>query len=175
MIKKPALSIGRQHYGSTFLEGLRGFRSLTSNELFGGIVQTHEWCRCQLLGRINSEENNLAPQVGLEPTTLRLTADWLLVASHWKHKSYARELPILPEIWGDSGGTAIARRLQFLVRGVVGRQPRSATCQTQVGRQSLDSADVFLTEAGLSNSWHGLVKERSRKGMNSAAHGSRKG
>lgn len=23
---------------------------------FGGIVQTHEWCRCQLLVRINSEE-----------------------------------------------------------------------------------------------------------------------
>lgn len=24
--------------------------------MFGATVQTHEWCRCQLLGRINSEE-----------------------------------------------------------------------------------------------------------------------
>jgi hypothetical protein len=32
----------------------------------------------------NSEGNNLAPQVGFEPTTLRLTADRLLVASRCK-------------------------------------------------------------------------------------------
>ena len=24
--------------------------------MFGGVVQTHEWCRCQLLGRISWEE-----------------------------------------------------------------------------------------------------------------------
>lgn len=23
--------------------------------MFGGIVQTHDWCRCQLLGMISSE------------------------------------------------------------------------------------------------------------------------
>ena len=32
--------------------------------LFGGIVQTHEWCRCQLLGRINSEEKQFGSPRG---------------------------------------------------------------------------------------------------------------
>ena len=56
-------------------------------------------------GRWRSEGQNLAPQVGLEPTTLRLTAERLVAASRCKHKTWTRQNLIFPEIGGDSGGT----------------------------------------------------------------------
>lgn len=40
-----------------------------------GSRQAHEGRRCELLGRKRSGGKGLAPQVGLEPTTLRLTAE----------------------------------------------------------------------------------------------------
>jgi hypothetical protein len=57
----------------------------------------------------------LAPQVGLEPTTLRLTADPLVAASRCKHNTYARERQVFPEFGGTLGvllrGLEDARRL----------------------------------------------------------------
>ncbi len=47
----------------------------------------------------------LAPQVGLEPTTLRLTAEWLVAASHCKQKELGMQKADLARNWGDSGGT----------------------------------------------------------------------
>ena len=43
--------------------------------------------------------------VRLEPTTLRLTAERLVAASHRNHKTYTRKTLIFSEIGGDSGGT----------------------------------------------------------------------
>ena len=52
-----------------------------------------------------------------------------------------------PGNWGDSGGTAggtaIARRLLSLVRGVAGRRPRSVACQTQVADKALTVPTFF--------------------------------
>ena len=59
---------------------------------------------------------NLAPQVGLEPTTLRLTAEWLVAASHCKQKELGMQKADLAGNWGDSGGT---------IRNFGGTSPRS--------------------------------------------------
>jgi hypothetical protein len=48
---------------------------------------------------------DLAPQVGLEPTTLRLTAEWLVAASQCKQKELGLQKADLAGNWGDSGGT----------------------------------------------------------------------
>jgi hypothetical protein len=46
----------------------------------------------------------LAPQVGFEPTTLRLTAERLLVAAHLKTRDLDAVQARASENWGDSGG-----------------------------------------------------------------------
>src|ERR1019366_7473381 len=46
----------------------------------------------------------LAPQVGFEPTTLRLTAERLIAASRCKHKTSGRQNAIFAEIGGTLGG-----------------------------------------------------------------------
>src|ERR1035437_9487251 len=38
-------------------------------------------------GYVENKGDSLAPQVGFEPTTLRLTAEWLIAASRCKHKT----------------------------------------------------------------------------------------
>ena len=48
---------------------------------------------------------NVAPQVGLEPTTLRLTAERLMAASRCKHKYLDETKSDSAANWGDSGGT----------------------------------------------------------------------
>src|ERR1039457_3256326 len=48
-------------------------------------------------------EHKLAPQVGLEPTTLRLRAERLIAGSRCKHKAYTREKRVLPEFGGTLG------------------------------------------------------------------------
>src|ERR1035441_8822226 len=53
----------------------------------------------------------------LEPTTLRLTAERLIAASHCKHKTYTREKPIILEFGGTLGG------LQTLLKGPVSEMP----------------------------------------------------
>jgi hypothetical protein len=59
------------------------------------------------------EEGGMAPQVGLEPTTLRLTAEPLIDASHCKHKYLdVRESDYCGN-WGDSGGTLVEVRQTF--------------------------------------------------------------
>jgi hypothetical protein len=65
----------------------------------------HGWRRRQLLGRESSEKMGLAPQVGLEPTTLRLTAECLKAASRCKHKYLDGRKANIRGIWGDFGGT----------------------------------------------------------------------
>jgi hypothetical protein len=45
----------------------------------------------------------MAPQVGLEPTTLRLTAEGIGERSCYKHKAYSRETEFSPEFGGDLG------------------------------------------------------------------------
>ena len=45
----------------------------------------------------------LAPQVGLEPTTLRLTAEQLVAASRDKHATYECKNLVLSEIGGTLG------------------------------------------------------------------------
>jgi hypothetical protein len=49
-------------------------------------------------------EFKLAPQVGFEPTTLRLTAEQLVAASRCKHEAYTQKVPISREIGGTLGG-----------------------------------------------------------------------
>jgi len=64
----------------------------------------------QQLGRQIIVRKKLAPQVGFEPTTLRLTADLVVAASRCKHKYLdARDLGYLPS-WGDSGGIQYVKR-----------------------------------------------------------------
>ena len=53
----------------------------------------------------------MAPQVGFEPTTIRVTAEPLAGASRCKHETYADKMLIIPLIGGDYGGTpTVARR-----------------------------------------------------------------
>ena len=65
---------------------------------------------------------NLAPQVGFEPTTLRLTAEWLVAAYRVKQKVYTFIMPIFEEIGETLGGP--------------GSQPaeRSGLAATAIGR-----------------------------------------
>src|ERR1022692_3290888 len=53
----------------------------------------------------SSLSDNLAPQVGFEPTTLRLTAEWLIGASRCKHNYLGARKGNIRGIWGDFGGT----------------------------------------------------------------------
>jgi len=46
---------------------------------------------------------NLAPQVGFEPTTLRLTAQPVVAASRCKHKTCRFIIPVWPETGGTLG------------------------------------------------------------------------
>jgi hypothetical protein len=68
-------------------------------------AQKNRWR--QPTGRWRSERDNLAPQVGLEPTTLRLTAEPVIAASRCKHKTYTGERPGFAEIRGTLGGRAL--------------------------------------------------------------------
>ena len=52
------------------------------------------------IGCVETKGLVLAPQVGLEPTTLRLTAEGIVAASRCKHKTYTRKNRILPEFGG---------------------------------------------------------------------------
>ena len=55
------------------------------------------------MGRKREDRDRLAPQVGLEPTTLRLTAEWLVVALHCKQKTYTRDHELIREFGGTLG------------------------------------------------------------------------
>ena len=68
----------------------------------------------------------LAPQVGLEPTTLRLTAEWLVAASHCKHNCLCARKPDFGGNWGNSGGTrpTVQLRSQGPAHGTVERAAR---------------------------------------------------
>src|SRR6266853_6963552 len=48
---------------------------------------------------------SLAPRVGFEPTTLRLTAERLVAASRCKHNYLDARNTDYRVYWGDSGGT----------------------------------------------------------------------
>ena len=50
----------------------------------------------------------LAPQVGLEPTTLRLTAERLVAASRCKNNYLHARKADYRVNWGDSGGTLLS-------------------------------------------------------------------
>jgi hypothetical protein len=57
-----------------------------------------------LTGRqMSSKVKSLAPQVGFEPTTLRLTAEWLVAASRGKQKACRFIMPVFAEIGGTQG------------------------------------------------------------------------
>ena|ERR1039458_1993066 len=62
---------------------------------------------------------DMAPQVGLEPTTLRLTAEAVVAALRYRHKAYGHAMPIIVEFRGDSRGTrhaspgAVSRKAVF--------------------------------------------------------------
>src|ERR1019366_207947 len=66
----------------------------------------------------------LAPQVGFEPTTLRLTAEWLIATSRCKHKTYTREKPISEEIGGILGVLAAPGHLQRVLNLIHWRRLR---------------------------------------------------
>ena len=53
---------------------------------------------------VETKEVSVAPQVGFEPTTIRLTAEWPMAASRCKHQTYTREKRIFAEFWGTFGG-----------------------------------------------------------------------
>ncbi len=55
----------------------------------------------------------LAPQVGLEPTTLRLTAEPVVAASRCKHETCTHKMPIIALIGGTLGGLSDASRFGF--------------------------------------------------------------
>ena len=55
--------------------------------------------------RRNSKWKDLAPQLGFEPTTLRLTADPVVAASRCKHKYLHAQNTDYCVNWGESGGT----------------------------------------------------------------------
>ena len=63
-------------------------------------------CRQQAAGK-TLRGKELAPQVGLEPTTLRLTADTVVAASHCKHKYLHARKSDFRVNWGDFGGTPV--------------------------------------------------------------------
>src|SRR5579872_5418353 len=62
-------------------------------------------CNYRTRQPIESACCSLAPQVGLEPTTLRLTAERSFVASRCKHNYLYARFEVCRRIWGDSGGT----------------------------------------------------------------------
>jgi len=62
-------------------------------------------------GYVENEGVKLAPQVGFEPTTLRLTADTVVAASRCKHEYLDARKPDFAGNWGDSGGTLSPARL----------------------------------------------------------------
>ena len=53
--------------------------------------------------QVETKGVKLAPQVGFEPTTLRLTAERLIAASRCKHETYTREKGVLLEFGGTLG------------------------------------------------------------------------
>ena len=57
-------------------------------------------------GCVETKGLYLAPQVGLEPTTLRLTAEPLVAASCCKYETYEYKKPIVALIGGTLGGQA---------------------------------------------------------------------
>ena len=57
-------------------------------------------------GCVENRDFRLAPRVGFEPTTLRLTAEQLVAASHCKQGTYSRDQHIYVEI----GGTLLSLR-----------------------------------------------------------------
>src|ERR1039457_7206029 len=63
---------------------------------FSAVLARSKACKCL---------KRLAPQVGLEPTTLRLTAEWLIVASRCKHNYLDARNADYCVNWGDFGGT----------------------------------------------------------------------
>src|ERR1039458_5295569 len=54
-------------------------------------------------GYVENKGDILAPQVGFEPTTLRLTAERLMASSRCKHKTYTRNKRILSDFGGSLG------------------------------------------------------------------------
>src|ERR1035438_1793094 len=54
-------------------------------------------------GYVENKGVKLAPQVGFEPTTLRLTAEWLVAASRCNQKAYRFIMPVFAEIGGTLG------------------------------------------------------------------------
>ncbi len=55
----------------------------------------------------------LAPQVGFEPTTLRLTAERVVAASRCKHEYLRERSANFPGNWGYSGGTFVFQKSYF--------------------------------------------------------------
>ena len=77
----------------------RGLLYTLSASLDFGQEGQQTWCV------LRSETENRLRQAGLESTAFRLTAEWLVAASHCKHETLdARNLDFAG-IWGDSGGT----------------------------------------------------------------------
>src|ERR1017187_3968977 len=65
----------------------------------GHNAATGVFCR----GYVDNKGDILAPQVGFEPTTLRLTAERLIAASRCKHKTQTRKNRIILEFGGTLG------------------------------------------------------------------------
>src|SRR5438105_94183 len=93
---------------------------------------------------IENKGVGLAPQVGLEPTTLRLTAEWPFVTSRCKHDDLRTRFASSGGIWGDFGGTAVSSpeagpdRAITSVHGLSTRSlPRSAYFGQGVSRATL--------------------------------------
>ena len=57
-------------------------------------------------GYVENRGVRLAPQVGFEPTTLRLTAETVVAASRCKHNHLQAIKTDYRVNWGDSGGTS---------------------------------------------------------------------
>ena len=109
-------------------------------------------------GYVETKGDVLAPQVGFEPTTLRLTAERLIAASRCKHKYLHARKVNSRENWGDSGGS-----LQGLPSGIkqrdlpqdyflrfrlaVGAVTAGSLSQTFPERAKSMKIEVFLDES----------------------------
>src|ERR1022692_4912308 len=85
----------------------------------------------------------LAPQVGLEPTTLRLTGERLLAASRCKHDYLRTRNEIFGGIWGGTGGS---QSFLFLrTRSIVREMFRSSVARSSasLGSSSVDGTPTI--------------------------------
>jgi hypothetical protein len=83
------------------------------NSIFARQRRANAASRVTSNGCIENKGLRLAPRVGFEPTTLRLTAYRLVAASRCKHEDLRVQEVDFSGNWGDSGGTLLFNLAQL--------------------------------------------------------------